>query len=77
MAKVQADVKLGDLLGQKIAEGFYIMEDGLIYSDADGEFESAEGEIEIPDAALANAEDAKQAVKLRAKNQAEEGDLND
>lgn len=77
MAKVQADVKLGDLLGQKIADGFYIMEDGLIYSDADGTFESAEGEIEIPDAALANAEDAKQSAKLRAKNKAEEGDLND
>lgn len=77
MAKVQADVKLGDLLGQKIADGYYIMEDGLIYSDADGEFESAEGEIEIPDAALANAEDAKQAAKLRAENKSEEVDLDD
>lgn len=77
MAKVQADVKLGDLLGQKIADGFYIMEDGLIYSDADGKFESAEGEIEIPDAALANADDAKRAAELRAEKKFEEGDLND
>lgn len=77
MAKVQADVKLGELLGQKIAEGYYIMEDGFIYSDADGKFESAEGEIEIPDAALANAEDAKQAAELRAEKKFEEGDLDD
>jgi hypothetical protein len=77
MAKVQADVKLGELLGQKFAEGYYIMEDGLIYSDADGEFESAEGEIEIPDAALANAEDAKNSLKLRKEDKSEEVDLDD
>lgn len=76
MAEVQADVKMGDLLGMTVSEGVYLMSDGKIYSDKDGTFESAEGTVEIPDYALNNAEDYKYAQKLiNAENP--EKDVND
>lgn len=64
MAEVKADVKMGDLLGMTISEGVYLMSDGKIYSDKDGEFEKADDTVEIPDYALNNAEDYKYAQKL-------------
>lgn len=77
MAVVKADVKLGDLLGMKVTDGLYVMEDGKLYTDASGEITSAEGEVEIPDYAINNAEDAKEAMKLRAKVQKEKDSTND
>lgn len=77
MAIVKADVKLGDLLGMKVTDGLYVMEDGKLYTDTDGEFASADGDVEIPNYALNNAEDAKETMKLRAKAQKEKDSEND
>lgn len=68
MAEVQADVKLGDLLGKKISEGVYAMSDGKVYSDKDGPFEEADESVEIPDFTLSTAEDYANALKLFDKN---------
>lgn len=68
MAEVQADVKMGELLGQTVVDGVYVMSDGKMYSEKDGDFEKVDEPVEIPNYALNNAEQYKENLKLIEKN---------
>lgn len=64
MAEVKADIKMGDLLGMTIADGVYLMSDGKIYSDKDGDFEKVDETVDMPDYALDNAQQYVETQKL-------------